>query len=76
MAKEDEKKPTAAEKGKAKAVNGDAQKDKDAKPEAEDKKTGVTTTGGTYRMRDSCHGECTLIASRRGAQRRGPTTEE
>ena len=37
MAKEDEKKPTAADKGKAKAVNGDAekkevQKDKDGKP--------------------------------------------
>ncbi|KAF1948382.1 26S proteasome non-ATPase-like protein regulatory subunit 2 [Byssothecium circinans] len=37
MAKEDEKKPTAADKGKGKAVNGDAekkevQKDKDGKP--------------------------------------------
>jgi hypothetical protein len=37
MAKEDEKKPTTAEKGKGKAVNGDAEKkevlkDKDGKP--------------------------------------------
>lgn len=37
MAKEEEKKPATADKGKAKAVNGDAekkevQKDKDGKP--------------------------------------------
>ncbi|KAH7130316.1 hypothetical protein B0J11DRAFT_522905 [Dendryphion nanum] len=43
MAKEDEKKPTAAEKGKAKATNGEAEKQeagkgKDGKPEKEDKK--------------------------------------
>lgn len=42
MAKDDEKKLTAAEKGKGKAVNGDAekkevQKDKDGKP-IDDKK--------------------------------------
>jgi 26S proteasome regulatory subunit N1 len=41
MAKDDEKKPTAAEKGKAKATNGEAEKevkkDKDGKP-IEDKK--------------------------------------
>jgi hypothetical protein len=47
MAKEDEKKPTAAEKGKAKAVNGEAEKevkkDKDGKP-IEDKK-GVLPAG-------------------------------
>jgi 26S proteasome regulatory subunit N1 len=50
MAKEDEKKPTAAEKGKAKApVNGDAEKDakngKDAKPDSDDKKGVATATG-------------------------------
>ena len=42
MAKEDEKKPTAAEKGKGKAENGEAKKevkkDKDGKPIEEDKK--------------------------------------
>jgi 26S proteasome regulatory subunit N1 len=42
MAKEDEKKPTAAEKGKGKAVNGDAEKevkkDEDGKPIQDDKK--------------------------------------
>lgn len=47
MAKDDEKKPTAAEKGKGKAVNGEAEKevkkDKDGKP-IEDKK-GVLPAG-------------------------------
>ncbi|KAF2794448.1 26S proteasome regulatory complex, non-ATPase subcomplex, Rpn1 subunit [Melanomma pulvis-pyrius CBS 109.77] len=42
MANDDEKKPTAAEKGKGKAVNGDADKevktDKDGKPIQDDKK--------------------------------------
>ncbi|KAF2010014.1 26S proteasome regulatory complex, non-ATPase subcomplex, Rpn1 subunit [Aaosphaeria arxii CBS 175.79] len=42
MAKEDEKKPTAADKGKGKAVNGEAEKevkkDKDGKPIQDDKK--------------------------------------
>ncbi|PSN61915.1 26S proteasome regulatory complex, non-ATPase subcomplex, Rpn1 subunit [Corynespora cassiicola Philippines] len=42
MAKEDEKKPTAADKGKAKVTNGDAdkevKKDKDGKPIQDDKK--------------------------------------
>ncbi|KAF2180021.1 26S proteasome regulatory complex, non-ATPase subcomplex, Rpn1 subunit [Zopfia rhizophila CBS 207.26] len=42
MAKDDEKKPTAADKGKGKAVNGDAEKevkkDKDGKPIQDDKK--------------------------------------
>lgn len=60
MAKEDEKKPTAAEKGKAKApLNSDADKDtkkgKDGKPESEDKK-GVTTSGGMLCRRRSCYG--------------------
>ncbi|KAF2129419.1 26S proteasome non-ATPase-like protein regulatory subunit 2 [Dothidotthia symphoricarpi CBS 119687] len=43
MAKDDEKKPTAAEKGKGKAVAGDADKDKDAK--VEDKKGAATSSG-------------------------------
>ncbi|CAN9201903.1 unnamed protein product [Alternaria alternata] len=46
MAKEDEKKPTAADKGKGKApANNDADKSKDAKPDLDDKKGGVATTG-------------------------------
>lgn len=49
MAKEDEKKPTAAEKGKAKAVNGDAEKKEDTKADGKDKK--VETTGGTSCLR-------------------------
>lgn len=58
MAKEDEKKPTAAEKGKGKAsVNGDADKDaktgKDGK--VEDDKKGVATATGTICLRDSCN---------------------
>lgn len=60
MAKEDEKKPTAAEKGKGKApVNGDAEKDakngKDGKVDAEDKKGGVATATGMVCLRDSCN---------------------
>jgi 26S proteasome regulatory subunit N1 len=43
MAKEDEKKPTAADKGKGKAVNGDAEKKNDTKTDGKDKK--VETTG-------------------------------
>ncbi|KAJ4379601.1 proteasome regulatory particle base subunit [Didymella sp. IMI 355093] len=43
MAKDDEKKPTAAEKGKGKAVNGDAEKKEDTKADGQDKK--VETTG-------------------------------
>ena len=45
MAKDDEKKPTAADKGKGKAVNGDAEKKEDTKTDGKDKK--VETTGGT-----------------------------
>jgi 26S proteasome regulatory subunit N1 len=50
MAKEDEKKPTAAEKGKAKATsNGEAEKDaqngKNAKVDGDDKKGAATATG-------------------------------
>jgi 26S proteasome regulatory subunit N1 len=59
MAKEDEKKPTAAEKGKGKTpVTGDAEKDaktgKDGKVDAEDKKGGVATATGMICLRDSC----------------------
>ncbi|KAJ4332801.1 proteasome regulatory particle base subunit [Didymella glomerata] len=43
MAKDDEKKPTAAEKGKGKAVNGDAEKKEDTKADGKDKK--VETAG-------------------------------
>lgn len=43
MAKDDEKKPTAADKGKGKAVNGEAEKKEDAKADGKDKK--VETTG-------------------------------
>jgi 26S proteasome regulatory subunit N1 len=60
MAKEDEKKPTAAEKGKAKAplnseADKDTKKDKDGKPDSEDKK-GVATTGGMFHLWESCCG--------------------
>jgi hypothetical protein len=60
MAKEDEKKPTAAEKGKGKApVNGDAEKDakngKDGKVDSEDKKGGVATATGMLDLQASCH---------------------
>jgi 26S proteasome regulatory subunit N1 len=59
MAKDDEKKPTAAEKGKGKApVNGDAEKDaktgKDGKVDAEDKKGAGATATGMICLRDSC----------------------
>lgn len=58
MAKEDEKKPTALDKGKGKApLNGeadkDAKKDKDGKVDSEDKKGGVATTGGTSHLQNS-----------------------
>jgi 26S proteasome regulatory subunit N1 len=50
MAKEDEKKPTAADKGKGKApAKNDAEKDpkadKDAKVDGEDKKGAATAAG-------------------------------
>ena len=45
MAKDDEKKPTAADKGKGKAVNGDAEKKDETKADGKDKKP--ETTGGT-----------------------------
>ncbi len=48
MAKEDEKKPTATDKGKSKAVAGDKEKPKDAKMDAEDKKGAVGATGGMF----------------------------
>ena len=57
MAKDDEKKPTAADKGKGKApAANDADTAKDAKPDVEDKKAGVATTGGMLRVsRHSCY---------------------
>ena len=63
MAKDDEKKPTAAEKGKGKAVNGDAEnkevkKDKDGKP-IEDKK-GAPAPGMC--SHDSCSSSTAHIA--------------
>ncbi|RMZ72478.1 26s proteasome regulatory subunit rpn-1 [Pyrenophora seminiperda CCB06] len=46
MAKGDEKKPTAADKGKGKApVANDAETKKTAKPDADDSKAGAATTG-------------------------------
>lgn len=42
MAKDDEKKPTAADKGKGKAVNGDAEKKDDTKADGKDKKPETT----------------------------------
>jgi 26S proteasome regulatory subunit N1 len=49
MAKDDEKKPTAAEKGKGKApLAGDVEKAKDAKPDGKDKMGGAATTGGMF----------------------------
>jgi hypothetical protein len=80
MAKDDEKKPTAADKGKGKApVQGDADKGKDAKPDVEDNKGGVATTGGMFRLRDRwcCYRDaCILMANYRRAQRGGPATQE
>jgi hypothetical protein len=80
MAKEDEKKPTAAEKGKAKAVNGEAEKevkkDKDGKP-IEDKK-GVLPAGMFPRETAATRkfiGRI-LIPGHRGAQRGGSATQE
>jgi hypothetical protein len=59
MAKDDEKKPTAADKGKGKApVQDDADKGKDAKPDAEDKKGAVATSGGMFRLRDDSGSSC------------------
>jgi 26S proteasome regulatory subunit N1 len=55
MAKDDEKKPTLAEKGKGKAVNGDAEKKEDTKADGKDKK--IETTGGTSRLQDRRGGD-------------------
>ena len=54
MAKDDEKKPTAADKGKGKAVNGDAEKKDDTKADGKDKKP--ETTGGTSCLRPDSFG--------------------
>jgi hypothetical protein len=84
MAKDDEKKPTAADKGKGKApANGDADKDakngKDGKVDGEDKKGAVATAAGMFGRRDSCdHMQSCGDADRscRGAQRGGPAAQE
>ncbi len=56
MAKEDEKKPTtAADKGKGKAINGDAEKKDDTKADGKDKKT--ETTGGVFSPGDRGGGD-------------------
>lgn len=83
MAAEDEKKPTAADKGKGKATNGEAeqkevQKDKDGKP-IDDKKGAPAV--GTLPTPDGCligkPLERTLLTGNcRGAQRGGPAVEE
>jgi len=69
MAKEDEKKPTAAEKGKAKVENGDAEKevkkDKDGKP-IDEKKGGLPA--GKFRCRRSSRREPDANLVYRGAQ--------
>jgi hypothetical protein len=80
MAKDDEKKPTAADKGKGKApATNDADKSKDAKPDVEDKKGGVATTGGMFGLWHTWqgyrHGRA-LTTHYRGTQRRRPTAEE
>jgi general stress protein YciG len=67
MAKDDEKKPTAAEKGKGKAVNGDVEKDKDVKKDLDDKKGGVATTGGMFARGITTYNAHILMASCRGA---------
>jgi 26S proteasome regulatory subunit N1 len=77
MAKDDEKKPTAAEKGKGKAVNGDAEKKEDTKADGKDKK--VETAGGTSCPQDRRGGvmpwTCT-DGEHRGTQRGRPAAEE
>jgi hypothetical protein len=80
MAKDDEKKPTAAEKGKGKApVNGDAEKDpktgKDGKVDGEDKK-GAATAPGMFGCRTASCYDRMLIVRIRGAQRGGPAAQE
>ncbi|KAL1605605.1 proteasome regulatory particle base subunit [Nothophoma quercina] len=63
MAKEDEKKPTAAEKGKGKAVNGDAEKKEDTKADGKDKK--VETTGEELSEEDQqLKGELDMLVER------------
>ena len=57
-------------------LNGDAQKDKDAKPDTEDKKGGVATTGGMLCPRDCDCIPGILMTSYRRAQRGGPATQE
>jgi hypothetical protein len=77
MAKEDEQKPTAAEKGKGKApVNGEAEKDAKHGKDAKDDKKGAATATGMFCTRESFVAELALTADRRGAQRGRPAAEE
>lgn len=73
MAKEDEKKPTAAAKGKGKAVDAGAEKGKDAKADAEDKKGAAASTGGMLLSKETLIIRHALMIAYRGAQRRRPT---
>jgi hypothetical protein len=64
MAADDDKKPSAAEKGKGKAVASDADKDKSTKADADDKK--AQTTGGMLmyaHVVDRPHADATLQRS-------------
>jgi hypothetical protein len=79
MAKDDEKKPTAAEKGKGKAqptgdADKDTKKDKDGKADGDDKK-GVATTGGMLLVIRRTE-RIVLTVIRRGAERGGPEPQE
>lgn len=54
MAKDDENKATAADKGKGKAPAAQgADKSKDARPDGEDKKGGAATSGGMFCLHGS-----------------------
>ena len=78
MAKEDEKKPTATEKGKGKAVNRDAENKESTKADGKDKK--VETTGGMFRLRRRHSGKLYWMHADddddRGAQRGRSAAEE
>ena len=78
MAREDEKKPTAAEKGKDKVINRDAEDKKSTKADGKDKK--VETTGGMFRLRRRYGGKLYWMHTdddyNRRAQRGRSATEE
>ena len=84
MAKDDEKKPTATDKGKGKAVNGEAEKevkkDKDGKP-IEDEKKGVMPAGTflELRRRGCCNRTSGIMGANmscRRTQRGGSAAQE